>query len=178
MVSRSVDAVGAAFYVPNKSAIERAFVRLPHLTLNKWGLWFQEGEEITHARTVELLHKSFLRVNDSEWAVRTGEEMLPVILEDVPYFISEFDQDREKIKLLQNTWVDFLPDTLQVGAENILYVDVQFPNGTIERAKFLKAAYYEISKLIEEKNSAGRSVEYLLHFRGRYYKIAISAQGK
>ena len=152
------------FYPSNKEALRRASSRVPPLFLSKQGLWFQEGEEISHERTVELLHKSLLQMK-TNYIVRISDEEAEVIVEDVPRFITSYDAKSGTIRMKGDLSVTLNPDQVWVGGENILYC--QLPDGLA--AKFLSSAYYEIAKDIEISASG----EHLLHFLGGRHRIRI-----
>jgi ADP-ribose pyrophosphatase YjhB (NUDIX family) len=159
------EALALLLFPTNKEALKRATRPLPPLLLSKQGSWFQEGEEVSHGRTAELLHQ-YLVKTDSGYFVRIGAEEAEVILEDVPRFVEAFDIASGELRLRGGEKESLRPETLSTTKENILYCTLQ--NGW--QAKFLSAAYYTIAKEIEESVSG----EFVLHFRGRRYGIAVS----
>jgi dATP pyrophosphohydrolase len=151
-------------YPFNARAIERASVGLPPLLLSRRGAFFQDGEEITHARTLALFHRSLVREKDGLFVVRCGEETLDVILEDSPRYVLSYDGG--SLKLSDGEAETLNPSSLRVRADNSLICTLA--NGW--QATFLPAAYYEIAKCIREL-SAGK---YVLHFLGRDHELRVT----
>lgn len=151
-----------------QEAILRATFKPSPLELKRDGTWAQDGETITHERTIELLFRSLVRTRTvpgkprAGFVVRIGADELPVEVEDTPYFVSQVDIDREKITLVGGLETNLDPATLAVGTGNVLYCTV---NG--ERAKFLRAAYYEIAKRLE----ADAHGKHALRWGGRLHPI-------
>jgi 8-oxo-dGTP pyrophosphatase MutT (NUDIX family) len=148
----------------NARAIERASVGLPPLLLSRRGLFYQDGEEITHARTAALFHRSLAREKDGLFVVRCAEESLDVILEDSPRYVLSYDSG--SLKLSGGVEEKLNPESLRVRADNSLICTLA--NGW--QATFLTAAYYEIAKDIREL-SAG---QYVLHFLGRDHELRVA----
>lgn len=140
----------------------------PPLFLSKRGIFFQEGEEITHERTVALFHRSLKLENDRLW-VKCGEESLEVIAEDQFRFAEAFDRSNGKLRFLD-------------GKEEVLN-----PSSVIQRpdhsflcqrsdgqwAVFLSPVHYEFTKLVREESG-----KYVFDFLGKVYPIRVSSDGK
>jgi 8-oxo-dGTP pyrophosphatase MutT (NUDIX family) len=149
----------------NKTAIERAASGASPLFLSRRGSFFQDGEEVTHERTRELLHKSLAQAGRG-WIVRIAGEELDVVLEDTPRFVLSFDRETGSLSLSDGSAEELRPETLRVRDDHSLVCVLR--NGL--EAAFTSPAYYEISKDVEE-SVAGK---YVLHFRGRSYPLAVA----
>jgi 8-oxo-dGTP pyrophosphatase MutT (NUDIX family) len=150
----------------NKKALERATQNLPPLFLSKGGRFFQEGEEITHERTVELLHRSLVQTG-STFIARIGAEEIDVVVEDLPRFVKSYDRESGTLTLSDDTKEKLKPATLQVRADHSFACELE--SGL--KALFLSSAYYEIAKDVREGSRPG---EYLLHFLGSDQLLSIA----
>lgn len=151
----------------NKAAIERATTGASPLFLSRRGTFYQDGEEVTHARTVALLHKSLVKVGRNGWAVKVGNEELDVVLEHTPRFVLSYDREGGVMKLSDGTEEELDPESVLVHGEHGLTCKLECG----WESAFSSPAYYEIAKDIEE-SAAG---EYVLHFRGRSYRLGVAS---
>ncbi len=157
----------------NRAAIERAASGPSPLFLSRRGAFYQDGEEITHERTRELLHRSLVPLQEgtgSGWVVRVGKEELDVVLEDTARFVLSYDRASGTLKLSDGSSEVLRPESLRVRPENGLVC--RLANGW--EAAFTSPAYYEIAKDITE-SVAG---EYVLHFLGSNHRLAVAGEGK
>jgi hypothetical protein len=121
----------------------------PPLFLDKEGRWFHEGVEITHVRTCRLFSKNLSRDATGRYSVRVGHESAEVVVEDAPYIVTsvtiqEGPAGRPNDYLLHlndETQESLAIESLTVSRQNVLYCKVK---GGSERARFLRAAYYQI----------------------------------
>ncbi len=153
-----------------RESIFRASV--PPLYLSKEGEWFQEGEKITHGRTVDLFHRS-LEKNKDSFVVCVGGESLWVIVEDSPLHVVGLDKKNYKLELKGGVTAGLDPSTLFLGKDNAFYCRI----GGL-RARFHRTAYYQLCECIEEKVDSSGGLKYFLHWEGRGYWIPVSFQGQ
>ncbi len=126
----------------------------PTLFLDKEGRWFHEGVEVTHERTLLLLAKNLRRDPSGGYRVEVGGETASVTVEDAPYVVrsvtmregTDGDPTDYVLHLNDGTEEVLDPDTLSIGEGNVLYCRVK--DGS-ERARFLRAAYYQICSRIQ-----------------------------
>ena len=127
---------------------------MPNLFLDKEGRWFHEGVEITHGRTHLLFSKSIRRDPTGKYYVHVGSESAEVIVEDAPYTIRSVTLQEESdgppmdyiLHLNDETEERLESGSLVVSDENVMYCRVK---GGTERARFLRAAYYQICAKLE-----------------------------
>jgi 8-oxo-dGTP pyrophosphatase MutT (NUDIX family) len=160
------EAQAIAKFPSNKEAIRRSTGPSPLLFLSKQGQFFQDGEEVTHARTAALLHKSLTKKPSGIFTVKIGAEEIDVVVEDSPRFVRSYDRKTGSIFLSDTSEETLRPETLVASDAPSLYCELK--NGW--KARFLSPAYYEIAKDIREELDG----EYLLHFLGRDYRLAVS----
>lgn len=154
-------------FTHQKLALTRACNPAPHFFLSKLGVWFQEGEEITHGRTVKLLHESLRCKENGSYRVEIGDESVDVICEDVARFVRKIDAKTGMITLLDDSTQLMNPASCSVGAGNIFYCVLK----SGEKAKFLSSAYYEIARSIVELSDNSGAKQYFLNFRNADYEI-------
>lgn len=144
----------------NKKAIERSTGAASPLFLNSQGIFFQDGEEITHQRTVELLHRSLKSNEKKQTYVVIGNEFLDVIVEDCLYFIQNIDSKKGEAKLLYGEWQEIESIHIQDGQGAY----ATLPNG--KKAKFLRSTYYDLVKDLEEKDG-----KYFIQWKGHQLNV-------
>ncbi len=126
--------------------------------LDKEGRWFNEGVEITHARTCLLFSQSLQRGHDGKYYIKIGRESAAVILEDTPYIVKSVtaqagsggEADTYLLDLNDDTKESLAPHTITIGKNNVMYCKVK---GGAEQARFLRPAYYQICSHIEYDES-------------------------
>jgi hypothetical protein len=111
--------------------------------------------EVTHVRTRILFSKSIRRDPSGRYYLRVGPESAEVIVEDTPYTIRSVTI-QEGPDGLPKHYILHLNDETQeplmtsrslvVNDENVMYCHVK---GGAERARFLRAAYYQICSRVE-----------------------------
>jgi len=105
--------------------------------------------EITHGRTRLLFSKSIRRDPTGKYYVHVGPESAEVIVEDAPYTITSVTLQEEPdgppqgyiLHLNDETQEPLASDSLVVSEQNVMYCRVK---GGEERARFLRAAYYQM----------------------------------
>jgi 8-oxo-dGTP pyrophosphatase MutT (NUDIX family) len=140
----------------NKAAIERASSGASPLFLSRRGVFFQDGEEVTHERTRELLHRS-LKQQGSMWVVDISGEVLDVVLEDTPRFVLSYERETGMMKLSDGSSETLRPETLQIRGDHSMICELK---GGLAAA-FTSPAYYELSKDVDEDESGKLALLFL-----------------
>lgn len=146
----------------------------PPLFLDKEGRWFHEGEEITHARTCRLLSRSLRRDPAGRYYVSVGPESSPVTVEDAPFMVKSVTIQKGPDGVPRDYILHLNDETeeplgigpLTVSARNVMYCRVK--EGS-ERARFLRAAYYQICAHLQGGERDGE--RYWLPLRDRKIMI-------
>ena len=160
------EAINLSQFPGNQEAIRRATGPTPLLFLSKQGTFFQDGEEVSHARTANLLHNSLTRKASGDFTVKVGTEEVDVVLEATPRFVRAYHRAEGKMRLSDGTEEVLDPGTLRTTEDQTL--ECRLKNGWA--ARFLSPAYYEITRDIRE----GSGGEYVLHFLGRDYRLSVA----
>ncbi len=159
------DALTAVKFDSNRQAIARAGQDLPPLFLSRRGSFFQEGEEITHERTAELLHRSLQRAPSGLYHVSVDGDEIDVIAEDTARFVKAYDRTKGLLRISDGSEEKLDPTSLRVRPDNSLSCVLH--SGW--EALFLSPAYYEIAKDVREISG-----KYVLQFDGRDHELRIS----
>lgn len=157
--------------LPQDASNERRGV--PPLFLDKEGRWFHEGVEITHSRTCLLFSKNLRRDPAGRYYVSVGHESSEVVIEDAPYVVKSVTIQEGAdgvpldyiLRLNDETEETLGVGPLTVNARNVMYCMVK--EGT-ERARFLRAAYYQICVQLQ---GGGEGEGYWLPRRSRKIPI-------
>lgn len=158
------EAIPLLKYETNQRAVERATLGNPPLFLSRTGAFFQEGEEITHARTAELLHRS-LTQEGALFVVKQGAETLDVVVEDTPRFVAAYDNASGTLRLVTGEQEVLDPTSLRFRSDHS--VTCRLKNGW--EARLLSPAYYALMGDVREEGS-----EYVLHFLGHDHRLPVS----
>lgn len=126
------------------------------LRLDREGRFWHRGSEVTHERTVSVLHRGIHRAPDGRWATRIGKEWGYLEVEDAALFIQQISvaDGRLRGELLTGEWVD-IPE-LSHGADDALYTRVRG-----ERARLARPAQASLMPWLHE--DAGK---YFLELNG------------
>jgi hypothetical protein len=131
------------------------------------GRWYADGEPIVNPRIADLFSRHVERRVDGGYRLRIGDEQAPIVVDDTPYVViaAEVTADRGvAIELNDRSRERLDPATLEIGPDEVLYCRVK---GGGERARFLRAAYYQLAEHID----AERPGRFVLHLAGGDYPI-------
>ena len=133
------------------------------LRLDREGRFWHRDGEITHARTLAVLHRGIHRAPDGRWATRIGPDWGYLDVEDAALFVRRIDGDRAQLG--SGEWERFDPATFAVGPDDALYVRIRG-----ERARLTRAAQLALANAIEE-DAEGFSID----LGGRRYRVGNDA---
>lgn len=127
--------------------------------VGKEGRWFHEGAEIIHRPIFLWLIQNLEKDEEGRYLVHLNNQQCVLEVEDTPLVILGVErtsgpEEYEEILLtLNDERQEALdPQTLWLSRENVLYGLVK--GGRIP-ARFLRAAYYQIARHIEEDENGG-----------------------
>jgi hypothetical protein len=118
------------------------------------GRWYVDGEPIVHERLALLFSRYLRRKPGGGFEIWIDARYhADVEVEDTPYVVTGVGPASSPgsagftLRLSDGSSEPLDPDSLQVGAGNVLYCRVK--SGS-ERARFLRHTYYQLAHFIEE----------------------------
>ncbi len=138
------------------------------LSLDAEGRFLCRGEPITHARTLEILRRSFRRGPDGRYTVQVGREIAFVSLEAAPYAVRSAvpeDDGPPRLLLSDGTEERLDPATLALGPDGVLRCTVKGDHP----ARFTRAGQLGLGALLEEDPPGSGS--YTLAVNGRRWRV-------
>src|ERR1700691_2923979 len=91
------------------------------------GNWYSDDERIDNQRIALLFSKSVHRDRHGNYYLQVAEERAPITVEDTPYVVKKVEGDAQSgfnIVLNDDEREELGPETLEVGADNVLYCRV------------------------------------------------------
>ena len=119
------------------------------LSLDAEGRFLHRGEPITHARTLQLLWRSFRREPDGRYAVSIGREVGYVAIEAAPYAIQAVMPAPDGtlcLRLSDGTEEQLDPATLWLDEDGVLRCTVKRDHP----ARFTRAGQLALGALLQE----------------------------
>jgi hypothetical protein len=130
--------------------------------VDKEGTWFHNGAPIIRRDMVLLFYQSLHLDEEGRYVIKFKDQLCRLDVEDTPFVVvrTEFvpaDNDGEKdrfiLYLIDDTKEELAPDTLWVGSGNVIYCKIR--GGNI-KARFSRAAYYQLAEYIQEARETGK----------------------
>jgi uncharacterized protein len=130
------------------------------LSIDLEGRFLHRGEPITHARTLEVLHRSLERAPNGRYLVRIGREIGYVAVQDAPYAVRGVSlRDASATLHLSDGSLEALrPETLSVDGAGVLHCQVKGSH----RARFTRSAQVSLGLSMEEDPMAPAGFSLLL----------------
>jgi hypothetical protein len=119
------------------------------IRFGKDGVWYSDDEPIPNRAIRRLFSRTLQVLPDGRARLELGEDKADVVIEDTPWVVTAVDGDPASgftLLLNDETREALDPQTLRVGAEQVLYARVK--DGRHE-ARFLRPAYYQLARWIE-----------------------------
>lgn len=120
------------------------------ITFGRDGRWYSDGEPIVNQRIADLFSRHLTRHPDGGYQIAMGDERARIEVEDTPYVVVgvEGDAQRGLTVHLNDGSAEVLDlRSLRSGADAVLSCAVKAGR---ERARFLRAAYYQLAPFIEQ----------------------------
>jgi hypothetical protein len=143
--------------------------------VDKDGNWFHKGTPMIHKGLIQLFYASLDLDRQGRYTIQFGDQTCLLEVEDTPFVIVETDfvpgkgrNDRAvfMLRLVDGSQEILDPETLFIGAENVLYCRIKVGKF---RARFARGAYYQLTRYIEE-NPNGEG--FVLSINGILYPIS------
>lgn len=128
---------------------------LPRLRIDRDGVWFHDGAEVTHPGIIANLRDN-LRVDEGGHFLRVGPARVPVEVEDTPFVV-------ERVEALDDGLTATLNDlTREPVALDTLRVDERgIPRCRVKEGRFdarlSRAAAYQLLQHVQPEAGSGRS---------------------
>src|SRR5258708_32360114 len=140
---------------------------LGKISFRRDGNWYSDDERIDNPRIALLFSQSIKRNRDGSYFLQVAEERASITVEDTPYVVRSLEDDELggfAMVLNDDTREALDPSALEIGDNNVLYARVK---GGVERARFLRSAYYHLSERFESDDD-GR---FFVSLRGTRYPL-------
>jgi hypothetical protein len=147
---------------------------LPRIAIDREGVWFHEGEEVTHAGMLANL-QSDLRRDAQGYHLQVGIVRVPVDVEDTPFVIVRAERDDDRLTMILNdlSRERLDPGTLRFTENGTPYCSVK--GGKFE-ARWSRAATYQLLQHVEP-DASGEGGTLVLGAR-RYAVPGLGGQGE
>ena len=119
------------------------------IRFGKDGLWYSDDEVIPNRAIRRLFSRTLRVLPDGRGRLELGEDKADVVIEDTPWVVTAVEGSPTAgftVTLNDETRERLDPGSLRVGAENVLYCRVK---GGAHEARFLRPAYYELTRHVE-----------------------------
>ena len=115
------------------------------------GNWFHKGAQIIRKDIIKFFYEHMELDEHGRYIISWRDEKCVVYVADTAFFVQRVDKTDGNFLLYisDETQEKLDPQSLYIGKDNVLYCkikDGKFP------ARFLRPAYYQITKYIEEEN--------------------------
>jgi hypothetical protein len=129
--------------------------------VDKEGTWFHKGAPIIHRELLLLFYQSLYQDEEGRYIIRIKDQVCTLDVEDTPFVIlrAEFTaprddekKDRFILHIIDDTKEDLDPETLSIGAGNVLYCKIRGGRFT---ARFSRPSYYQLAEHVEEESETG-----------------------
>ena len=121
------------------------------ITFGRDGRWYSDGEPIVNPRIADLFSRHLSRHPDGGYQIVMGDERARIEVEDTPYVVIRIDRgaDGFTVTLNDGSTEPLDSNSVRVAADAVLSCRVK---GGAERARFLRAAYYQLAPDITESD--------------------------
>lgn len=120
------------------------------------GRWYADEEVIAHPRIALLFSRHVRPAPDGGWMIDVGIDRQKVEVEDTPLVVVRVSGDPASgFRITTNDAVEDELDcaTLRTGPGDVLYCSVDRGERGRMPARFLRSAYYELVRWVEEENA-------------------------
>ena len=126
------------------------------ISFRRDGRWYADDEVIEHKKIALLFSRHIQADGEGGWVVDVGVDRHSVVVEDTPLVVTAVDgSPDEGFEATTNDGVREALDcnTLQVGAQRVLYCSVRRGDRGVLRARFLRPAYYSLARYVDVDNN-------------------------
>jgi hypothetical protein len=147
---------------------------LPRIAIDREGVWFHEGEEVTHAGMLANLQGD-LRRDAQGYYLEVGVVRVPVDVADTPFVVVRVERDGDRLTMILNDMSRELldPETLRFSDNGTPYSSVK---GGMFDGRWSRAAAYQLLQHVEPDASGERGT--LVLGARRYAVPGLGGQGE
>jgi hypothetical protein len=147
---------------------------LPRIAIDREGVWFHEGEEVTHAGMLVNLQNDLRRDAQGHY-LQVGIVRVPVDVEDTPFVIVRVERDGDRLTTILNdlSREPLDTETLRFAENGTPYSSVK---GGMFEARWNRAATYQLLQHVEPDASGERGT--LVLGDRRYAVPGLGGQGE
>ena len=134
----------------------------------KDGWWYANDERIQNQRINTLFSQCLHQTEAGSYEIVIGQDRASVEIEDTPYVVTQVTGSPGRgfiIRLNDESEEALAPQTLSIGDNDVLYCRVK---DQVHPARFLRSAYYQLTKYVREDEKSG---EFVLRTGGTGYPI-------
>ena len=133
---------------------DRSKWTLPRIIIDREGVWFHEGEEVTHAGMLASLQRD-LRRDAQGHHLQIGIVRVPVDVEDTPFVVVRVERDGDRLTMILNDMSrePLDPETLRLSDSGTPYSSVK---GGMFDGRWSRAATYQLLQHVEPDASGER----------------------
>jgi hypothetical protein len=117
------------------------------------GRWYADDEAIGNEKIALLFSRSVRGDGRGGWIIDVGIDRQPATVEDTPLVVVSLAGDPQggfAVETNDGVRSDLDCATLRIGRNNVLYCDVDRGDRGVMSARFLRPAYYDLARWIEE----------------------------
>jgi hypothetical protein len=142
--------------------------------VDKDGKWFHKGAPIIHRDLLALFYKSLNVDEHGQYIIKFKDQICRLDVEDTPYVVlttdfvpdpSHEEKDRFVLNLIDDSQEDLVPETLWIGPGHVPYCKI---SGGKFKARFSRAAYYQLTQYLQEDPVSG---QYFISLNGEKYYL-------
>lgn len=142
--------------------------------VDKEGTWFHKGAPLIHRELLLFFYQCLYQDDEGRYIIRLKDQVCCLDVEDTPFVIlrtefsaagSDGGKDCFILHLIDDTREELEPETLSIGADNVLYCKIRGGRFT---ARFSRPSYYQLVEHVEEEPETGR---YFLSLNKKQYYL-------
>jgi len=142
------------------------------ISFRKDGRWYADDEVVGNPRIARLFAENVQPDGSGGWVIDVGIDRHPVTVEDTALVVTMLEGDPAagfRVRANDGVVDDLDCTTLTIGADNVLYCELERGERGRIRARFLRGPYYLLTGHLEIDEASGAA---WLTERGRRHAIA------
>ncbi len=145
------------------------------IRIDREGVWFYRGAEMTREDIVKLFYRHLKKDSSGHYFIQIGKQHFEVEVEDTVYVVqavrwdggSSLSEECIHLYLSDGSIEDLDPETLCITKENIPYCKIR--SGRFD-ARFSLSSYYQLTEHIQHDPARNA---YFIRLKGQMHRIPI-----